>query len=74
MWDLTNKQKFNSTATISSICAGPKSRLFVPLYYMVPISIMHPALKGDSTKLEVDFFNGYCDGNRVFYISAIGFK
>ena len=74
MWDLTNKQKVNSTAIISSISAGPKSRLFGPLCRMVLLSIMRPALKGDNTKLEVDFFNDYRDGDRVFYISATGFK
>ena len=74
MWDLTNKQKVNSTATISSICVGPKSRLFAHLCHMVPISIMHSTLNDDNTKLKVDFFNGYRDGDCVFYISATGFK
>ena len=33
--------------------------------------IVQPALKDDITKLEVDFFNSYCDGDRVIYILAI---
>ena len=37
---------------------------------MVPMPIVRHALKGDITKLEADFFNGYRDGDRVFYISA----
>jgi hypothetical protein len=41
---------------------------------MVPMPIVRPALKGDITKLEADFFNGYCDGDRVFYISATDSK
>ena len=36
--------------------------------------IVHPALKGDITKLEVNFFNGYHDGDRVFYISSTNSK
>ena len=30
VWELTDKRKVNSTSTISSIRAGPKSRLRVP--------------------------------------------
>ena len=37
---------------------------------MVPMPIVRHALKGDITKLEADFFNGYRDVDRVFYISA----
>lgn len=33
--------------------------------------IMWSALKGDIIKLQVDFFNGYRDVDRLFYISAI---
>ena len=33
--------------------------------------IVRSTLKNDITKLEVDFFNGYRDGDYVFYISAI---
>ena len=36
--------------------------------------IVRHALKGDNTKLEADFFNGYRDGDRVFYISATDAK
>ena len=32
------------------------------------------ALKGDITKLDIDFFNGYRDADCVFYISAIDSK
>src|SRR5450631_254024 len=35
VWELTDKRKVNSTSTISSIRAGPKSRLRVPLCRMV---------------------------------------
>ena len=35
---------------------------------------MRPALNGDISKLEADFFNGYRDGDRVFYISATDSK
>jgi len=70
VWELTDKRKVNSTSTISSIRAGPNSRLRVPLCRMVPMPIVRPALKGDITKLEADFFNGYRDGDRVFYLSA----
>jgi hypothetical protein len=38
------------------------------------MSIVRPALKGDITKLEADFYNGYRDDNRVFYISIIDSK
>jgi hypothetical protein len=55
VWELTNKRKVNSTSTISSIRAGPKVRLRVPLCCMVLMPIMRHALKGDITKLEVDF-------------------
>ena len=68
--ELTNKRKVNSTSTISAIRARPSFRLRVPLCRMVPMPIVRPALKGDITKLEADFFNGYRDGDRVFYISA----
>ena len=74
MWELTNKRKVNSTSTIFSIRAGPNARLRVPLCRMVPMSIVHPALKGDITKLEADFFNGYRDGDRIFYLSATDSK
>jgi hypothetical protein len=70
VWELTNKRKVNSTSTISSIRVGPNTRLYVPLCRMVSMPIMRPALKGDITKLEADFFNGYRDGDCVFYISA----
>ena len=36
--------------------------------------IVQSVLKGDITKVHVDFFNGYCDGDRVFYISATDSK
>jgi hypothetical protein len=49
-------------------------RLRVPLCRMVPMPIVRPALKGDITKLEVDFFNGYRDSDRVFYLSATDLK
>ena len=65
----TNK-KVNFTATIFSIRAGLESRLFVILCRMVPMPIVCPVLKGDITKLEIDFFYDYRDGDRVFYISA----
>jgi hypothetical protein len=41
---------------------------------MVPMPIVRLTLKSDITKLEVGFFNAYCDDNRVFYISAIDSK
>jgi hypothetical protein len=41
---------------------------------MVSMSIVRPTLKSDITKLEADFFNAYCDDNRVFYISATDSK
>jgi hypothetical protein len=74
VWKLTNKRKVNSTSTISSIRAGHNARLRVPLYRMVPMPIVRPALKGDITKLEADFFNDYRDGDRVFYLSATDSK
>ena len=37
---------------------------------MDPMRIVRPTLKGDITKMEADFFNDYCDGDHVFYISA----
>ena len=74
VWEFTDKRKVNSTITISPIRVGPNSRLFVPLCRMVPMPIVLPALKGDITKLEADFFNGYRDDNRVFYISATDSK
>jgi hypothetical protein len=74
VWELTNKQKVNFTFTISSIRAGPNTHLCVPLCRMIPMSIMPLALKDDITKLEVDFFNGYRGGDRVFYISATDSK
>ena len=70
IWELTDKRKVNSTLTISSIRAGPNSRLRVPLCCIVPMPIVRPALKCDITKLEADFFNGYRDGDLVFYLSA----
>ena len=70
MWMFTDK-KDNSTITISSICTEHKSRLFLSLCRMVPMPIVQHALKGDIIKLEADFFNGYRDGDCVFYISAI---
>ena len=70
MWMFTDK-KDNSTITISSICTEHKSRLFLSLCGMVPMPIVQHALKGDIIKLEADFFNGYRDGDCVFYISAI---
>ena len=36
--------------------------------------IVRPVLKDDITKLEADIFNGYRDGDHVFYISAIESK
>ena len=48
--------------------------LVVPLCHMVPILIVCPALNSDITKLEVDFFNGYYDGDHVFYMSATNSK
>ena len=74
MWKLTEKRKVNSTTTISSICAGSKSCLFVPLCRMIPTLIVRSAFEGNITKLEADFFNGYRDDIRVFYISAIDSK
>ena len=74
MWELTNKRKVNSTSTISAIRAVLNVRLRVFLCRMVPMPIVRHALKGDITKLEVDFFNGYCGGDHVFYISATNSK
>ena len=50
--------------------AGPNSCLRVPLCRMVPMPIVRHALKDDIAKLEADFFNGYRDDDRVFYLSA----
>ena len=36
--------------------------------------IVRPTLKGGIIKLEVDFFNGYRDGDPVFYVSATNSK
>jgi len=66
VWELTNKRKVNSTFTIYSIRAGSNGGLYVLLCRMVPMPIVRPALKGDITKLEVDIFNGYRDGDRGF--------
>jgi len=74
VWELTDKRKVNSTSIISSIRVRPKSRLRIPLCRMVPMPIVRPALNGDISKLEADFFNGYRDGDRVFYISATDSK
>ena len=74
VWELTNKRKVNSIVTISSIRVEPKSRLLVFLCRMVPMPSVWPALNGDITKLEVDFFNGYRNGDRVFYIAATDSK
>jgi hypothetical protein len=41
---------------------------------MVPMPIVRPTLKDDITKLEADFFNGYRDGDRVYYLSATDSK
>jgi hypothetical protein len=41
---------------------------------MIPMSIVQHALKGDITKLGADFFNGYRDVDRVFYLSATDSK
>jgi hypothetical protein len=46
----------------------------LPLCRMVPMLTIRHALKGDITKLEADFFNGYRDGDRVFYLSATDSK
>ena len=74
VWELTDKTKINSTATIFLIRAEPKFRLFVPLCHMVPMPIVRHALNGDIIKLEVGFFNDDRDDDRVFYISATDFK
>ena len=74
MWELRNKRKVNSTSTISAIRAGPSSRMRVPLYRMVFIPIVRHTLKDDITKLDADVFNGYRDGDHVFYISATDSK
>ena len=66
VWELTNKRKVNSTSIISAIRTGPNARLRVPLCRMVPVPIVRPALKGDITKLEASFFNGYRDGDHEF--------
>jgi hypothetical protein len=41
---------------------------------MVSMPIVRPTLKSDITKLKADFFNAYCDDNRVFYILATDSK
>ena len=74
VWEPTDKRKVYSTSTISSIRVGSKFHLRVPLCWMVHMLIVRFGLKGDITKLEVDFPNGYRNGDRVFYISATDSK
>ena len=74
VWEFTDKRNVNFTSIISSIRVRPKSRLRISLCCMVPMPIMRPALNGDISKLEADFFNGNRDGDHVFYISATDSK
>ena len=74
VWELTDKRNVNSTTTISSIRVGSNFRLFIPLCRIVPMPIVRHVLKCNITKLEADFFNGYRDDDRVFYISTTDSK
>jgi hypothetical protein len=38
------------------------------------MSIVHPTLRNEITKLEADFSNVFCDDNHVFSISATDSK
>ena len=74
VWQTYGQTKGQLYYCIFSIHAGFKSRLFVHLCCMVPMFIICHVLKGDISKLEVNFFNRYREGDHVFYISAIDSK
>jgi hypothetical protein len=57
-----------------SLLVAHKIASLVPLCRIVPMPIVRHALKGDNTKLEADFYNGYHDDDRVFYILATNSK
>ena len=60
MWEFMDERKVNSTATIFSLHARPKSRLL--------------AFKVDITKLEAGFCIGDHNGDRLVFISSINSK
>ena len=74
IWELTDNRKVNYTAIIFSVRVQPKSRLLVYFCRIVPKSIVRPALNGNITELDANFFNDNRDDDYVFYISATNFK
>jgi hypothetical protein len=42
----------------------------IPLYRMISLQVVRPALTNDVKKLQADFVHGYRVGASVFYVSV----
>ena len=52
---------------------GGLSQIKIPLYRMISLQVVCPALVVDIEKMEVDFIHGYTPGAAVFYMSTTDF-
>ena len=46
----------------------------IPLYHMIGLQVVRPALTVDIKKLKADFVHGYRPGAAVFYVSTTNFQ
>ena len=67
---LWKMQKQDSIAVINRLRMTPvsKSRLLISLCYFRTLPLVRPIIEGDIQRLENEFVNGYCEGDRVLYV------
>ena len=65
------RQKKDSNVVINRLCIKlvEKSRLCVPLYHMIPLSLVRPINKVDVERFKNEFVINYLDGDRATYVS-----
>jgi hypothetical protein len=51
-----------------------KSRMPIPLCWMIPMLVVKYALRINILKMEQAFHGGYMEGNKVFYVSPTNWQ
>ena len=73
---LRKRQKRDSNSVINRLRIEPKakSRFKIPLCWLRTLPLVRPINEVDVQRLENEFVTGYCDGERVLYVSIYNDK
>jgi hypothetical protein len=74
--EVVHTNKMNTVAIWEKYKIFPKCKAMmnIPLYRMISMPIVRPALKIDVHKMEQAFHSGYHEGDKVFYVLPLNWK